>query len=118
MPNAMTEQQLLDSVLELCHLLGLRTMHQRPARTQQGWRTAVSGDGKGWPDLVIVGHKMIIRELKSSRGRLTAEQQAWITHLSAAGVDVDVWRPSDWHDLTIRTTLSQLAEHRGTRIVA
>lgn len=51
----MTEQQLLANVLDLCRLLGLRTAHFRPAQTAHGWRTPVSGDGQGWPDLVIVG---------------------------------------------------------------
>src|SRR5258705_9090381 len=60
---AMSEEELLTAVLQLCRVLGLRTAHFRPARTEKGWRTPVSGDGKGFPDLIIVGSQVLAREL-------------------------------------------------------
>jgi hypothetical protein len=41
-------------VLELAKICGWRTAHFRPAKTSKGWRTPVSGDGAGLPDLILV----------------------------------------------------------------
>jgi hypothetical protein len=51
----------------------------------------------GFPDLTVVGaHGVLFRELKSERGRVTADQRRWLDALAAAGADVVVWRPCDW----------------------
>lgn len=91
----MTEADLLVSVLDLASLLGLRTAHFRPARTAAGWRTAVAGDGKGFPDLVVSGRSVLFRELKADRGRLSPEQVLWVAALKVARADVAVWTPAD-----------------------
>jgi len=106
----LSEDDLLTSVLDLCRALHLRTAHFRPARTAQGWRTPVSGDGKGWPDLVIVGpRRLIMRELKSDVGRPSPAQLAWGHALATAGVDAGVWRPRDWRSGAIGLALRELA---------
>jgi hypothetical protein len=95
----MTETDLLRGVLDIAKVYGWRTLHVRPARTAHGWRTAVSGDGIGWPDVVAVrGSRIVAAELKAERGRLTPDQDRWLYDLAAAGVDVHVWRPSDYPD--------------------
>ena len=91
----MTEDALKAEVLKQCKALGLRTAHFRPAKTKDGWRTPVEGDGKGWPDLIIVGRRLIVRELKQDARYPDPNQRMWITALAEAGVDVDVWRPRD-----------------------
>jgi hypothetical protein len=107
--TTMTEDHLLANVLELCELLHLRTAHFRPARTTRGWRTAVSGDGKGYPDVTIVGRRVLWRELKANRGRLSVEQIAWIGALTHAGADADVWRVADWRSGRIEAELREVA---------
>lgn len=91
-----TEAAFQAQVIELAHLFGWRVAHFRPALTKHGWRTPVSADGKGFPDLVLVRRKrLIFAELKSQRGRLSPEQRDWweaLTHVAEAYV----WRPSDW----------------------
>jgi hypothetical protein len=66
----------------------------------------------GWPDLVLVhrdtGH-VLFRELKSERGRLTAEQREVLGYL-ALRHDAGVWRPSDWSSGAV---LAQLRARRG-----
>jgi hypothetical protein len=93
----MTEDHLLGAVLDMARLFGLKAAHFRPALSQSGrWHTAVQGDGKGYPDLTIVGPGgMLFRELKSARGFLAPEQKAWLACLVAAGADAGVWRPQD-----------------------
>lgn len=66
----------------------------RTARTVGGWRTPVSGD-VGFPDLVLVRERVVWAELKTSTGRLSPEQQAWIESLRAAGQEVYLWTHSD-----------------------
>lgn len=105
----MTEDQLLSQVLELCAWLGVTTAHFRPARTVQGWRTAVSGDGKGFPDLVLVaGGQLVFRELKSESGQLDPGQRRWRDVLQRHGQDWGLWRPSQWLDGEIRAELDAL----------
>lgn len=66
--------------------LGLLAYHTKDSR-----RSA-----KGYPDWTIVGKRgVLFRELKTQRGKVTREQQAWLDALSAAGQDACVWRPED-----------------------
>jgi hypothetical protein len=50
---------------------------------------------KGFPDLVILGCKILYRELKTETGKLTPAQLDVINRLTTAGADADVWRPAD-----------------------
>jgi hypothetical protein len=106
-----SEGDLQEGVIDVARLLGYRVAHFRPAQTKHGWRTPVSADGAGFPDLCIVGNRRILyRELKVGRNTLSAEQAAWIRELEAAGVDAGVWTDTDWHAGLIEAELK-----RGTR---
>lgn len=86
-PTFALERDFQAAVVELARRLGCAVYHTHDSRRSQ----------PGWPDLVIVGHKrFIIRELKTQTGRLSDAQNEWISRLARAGVDVGVWRPSDW----------------------
>ena len=50
---------------------------------------------KGWPDWVIIGSRILHRELKTERGKVTDEQQQVGIRIASAGGDWAVWRPSD-----------------------
>lgn len=108
MPKAvavMTEQDLQDCVIETAHLFGWRVAHFRPAMTKHGWRTAVSADGKGWPDLTLTrDDRLIFAELKSHRGLLSDDQQSWLDALGQVA-EVHVWRPTDWQSGAIDAVL-------------
>ena len=83
-----TEHQMVAAILEAAHVTGWRVAHFRPALTRHGWRTAVQGDGAGFPDLVMVHARARLVwwvELKSRRGRLEPAQEAWRDDLEAAG---------------------------------
>jgi VRR-NUC domain len=97
-----TEAAFTGQVLTLARLLGWRRAHFRPARTAGGWRTPVQGDGAGFPDLLLIqasAGRLLVAELKAARGRLTAEQAAWLRAFEAAGVPAYVWRPADWPEI-------------------
>lgn len=102
----MTEAELQQAVIECANVLGWQVAHFRPAQTSKGWRTPVSAQGKGFPDLVMVNEdgRTIFAELKSERGRLSPEQHRWIGLLGVRG-EAYVWKPADWVDGTIEQVL-------------
>lgn len=70
--------------------------HFRPARTQAGWRTAMSGH-PGFPDLIAIsrdGH-LKVAEVKTVRGIVRPEQHRWLDAFSQAGALADILRPGD-----------------------
>src|SRR5262245_48539403 len=95
-----SEAEFTRQVLALAKLLGWRTFHARAARTTKGWRTAVAGDGVGFPDLLLCrGDVLLVAELKTDTGRLTVEQSLWLAAFRKAGVDVRLWTPSQWQEI-------------------
>ena len=95
-----TETQFADAVIELAQYNGWRVVHFRPARTDKGWRTAMTGD-RGFPDLVLARDGVVlIVELKTQDGRMGVGQAEWGT---ALGDCYRLWRPSDLN--TIRDEL-------------
>lgn len=51
----------------------------------------------GFLDLTCVrAPELLIVELKTEKGRVSDAQQNWIDQLVGCGVEVHVWRPSDW----------------------
>ena len=72
------EATLQRQVLNLARLTGWRSAHFRPAQNQRGkWRTAVSGDGAGFPDLVLAREdRLLFVELKQDGRYPTATQRA------------------------------------------
>jgi hypothetical protein len=97
------EREFQSQVTQLAELLGYRWCHWRPAMTQHGWRTPVSGPlGKGFPDLFLLrerDRRAMWVELKSEHGRLTPYQTAVHAAMRAAGLEVRVWRPSQIEEI-------------------
>ena len=80
----MTEQQLLDAIVQAAKLHGWMVAHFRPALTAKGWRTPMQGD-PGFPDLVLARKgEVLFLELKSQKGRMTEAQTAWHYELGIA----------------------------------
>lgn len=99
----MTEAELQEAVRKLCAQMGL--YHYHPVHS--------IGSAKGWPDSVIIGHRVLFRELKSASGSLTPEQKLVGYRLRAAGQSWDVWRPRDWTSGTILKQLRAIAGVQG-----
>ena len=101
----MTETELLNGVLAMAEVFGWTSAHFRPAQTSHGWRAAVSGAGKGFPDVVLVRDHVLFVELKSTKGSLSPEQVVWRDVLVRGGASWHLWRPADWLDGTIERVL-------------
>lgn len=95
----MKREHLLDQVVGLAKLTGWRVMHQRPARTAQGWRTTIVGD-KGFPDVVLAKNSCtVFLELKGPGAYPSIDQLHW---LRALGPRAAVVRPEDWAHIEYR----------------
>lgn len=94
----MSEDDFQQRILDLCKLLGLHVYHPYDSRRSNG----------GFPDLVIVGKRVLFAELKSQSGQLRADQHVWLDAIRTAEGDaaVAIWRPSDWP--TVEATLKGL----------
>ena len=87
---AVTEKEFQAQVVELAGLLGWQCYHTFDSRHS----------APGWPDLALwrPGRFMLV-ELKTESGRLTPVQAGTIMELKSAGVDVRVWRPSQFDEI-------------------
>ncbi|MDV2988556.1 MAG: hypothetical protein P3T54_00115 [Dehalogenimonas sp.] len=96
------EDQFQQQIIKLARTLGWKIAHFRPAMTANGWRTAVSGDGKGFPDCVLVkGSRLVIAELKtdSPKSQTSPEQNAWLEAFGGTKCEVYIWRPRHWDEI-------------------
>lgn len=98
-----TGSQLQQQIMDLAKLRGWRVAHFRPALTTKGWRTPVSGDGRGFPDLVLLRPpRIVVFECKSQYETVSTEQTEWIDDfMHCNGVMAGVVRPKDWHRIEI-----------------
>jgi hypothetical protein len=96
---AQLEKVILNQVLDLAKLFGWRSAHFRPAMTKWGYRTAVSGDGKGFVDVVLVRERVIWIECKRVGEPLKPEQELWRDALLAAGQEYYIWTPDDFEEV-------------------
>lgn len=93
----MAEADLQSRVERLARELGWLIYHTHDSRRSQA----------GFPDLVLVRRgRLVWRELKTMKGKVTPEQQEWLDALTVANADVGVWRPIDLLDETILDELT------------
>lgn len=84
------------AIADLLSLYRWRWVHSRPARTQSGWRTALSG-AAGFPDFHAVRPpRLLYIEVKSGAAKLSAEQNTWRQLLlQVPQVEHYVWGPAE-----------------------
>jgi len=94
--QAMLEDELQSLIIDpkrgIAPLLGYLCYHTHDSRRSN----------PGFPDLCMVGKRLIFAELKSEAGKVSAEQLDWLNRLdvierkSEGVVVARLWRPSDW----------------------
>ena len=83
----MTEKALQEAIREAALYLGWLYYHTFDSRRSPA----------GFPDVVLCKPpRFLVRELKTERGRVSPAQTEWLERLELAGLDVGIWRPSDW----------------------
>lgn len=99
MAKAMTEQQLQDAITGMCDHLKIRWHHEVDSRKSKS----------GFPDLVLAGRRVVFWELKTATGRVTPEQNAWLTAVVRAEFgQARVVRPMDLLDGSVQEWLRAL----------
>ncbi len=83
---AMSEDQWQATIMDLAFALQWDAYHTHDSR----------GSQPGFPDLVLVRDRVIFAELKTERGRTTAQQYGWQLRLKDAGAETYIWRPRDY----------------------
>ena len=84
MKNNVSEKQFQSHLVKYARSCGWLVYHTYDSRKSE----------PGFPDLVLVRDRVLFRELKSEKGRLTKAQEAWADKLIVAGANYAVWRPS------------------------
>jgi hypothetical protein len=100
--KAMPEAVLQEEVRVSCKGLGLLMYHTHRSQHSPA----------GFLDCVIVGQRVLYRELKREGKNPTISQQEWLDRLTAAGQDADVWRPTDWFSGRIVAELQDISTRR------
>jgi hypothetical protein len=92
----MSERAMQDQLTYELRRFGYLVHHTRPATNRRGrWSTPLQGV-PGFPDLIVArAGRVLYLELKSARGRLSADQERWRDTLQAAGQDWRLVRPAD-----------------------
>lgn len=98
---------------DLLHRFNWTLAHFRPAKTEKGWRTAVSCDGAGFPDYICISpvtpdgtRRLLVVELKSATGKVSPEQQAWLEMFAQVeSAEVYIWRPAYREEIEQTITL-------------
>ena len=110
----MTGRQLQGAIIELAHMYGWRVAHFPSVlitgrNNRPYYATAVSAQGKGFPDLVLVrkDDRVIFVEVKGDGDRLRPEQEEWLADLRSAGCEAYVWTPKDLERDEILVTLQE-----------
>ena len=107
-PLRQTERAWRRSVIEYSARMGWVHWHDHALNVPSGCpncreRIELPRTLDGWPDLWLVrAPRLIVVELKSERGRLTERQRTWLDLFRRCpGIEVYVWRPSNWPDVEV-----------------
>ena len=119
----LTERRWMKQVLEIAGTFGWRSWHDAAVNNRltcrKRYETGCQGtlvcdtcgeparpvrNAPGWPDLLLLRDQtLVVVELKSDRGRVSPEQEGWLTAFRrVARVVVCVWRPRDLEDVIRR----------------
>jgi hypothetical protein len=96
----MAEAELQEQIRTMCAGLGLAVQHIHDPR--RSWLP-------GWPDLVIIGNRVLWRELKSETGSLSPDQRRVGSLITRAGGNWSTWRPRDLMSGVIARQLQEIA---------
>ena len=101
------ERAFQRQVIALAKRHGWLVFHPLTSQKRGAWSTFQLGH-KGFPDLVLAhpASGVIFAELKSQKGKVSADQEHWRAVLEEAGAKYRLWRPRDWPTLK-----AELAHH-------
>jgi len=101
----LTEKQFQGQVVHLAKLSGFDFVYHT-------WNSQHSP--AGFPDLIMIKDGcLIVAELKTEKGKLSAEQYFWLLEFrKVPSAEVFLWRPSDWEELETVIRRTQIKERK------
>lgn len=94
----MSGKELQDAAVRLAQNKGYVCAHFSPARVRDSFITNYAYNSKGFPDLLLVGRKVIAVEVKGTGDRISKEQAAWLLAFEIAGVESLILTPEAWRE--------------------
>ena len=85
----MTEKAFQSDVMRVAKMLGWLCYHTFDSRLS----------ASGFPDLVLVRERVLFRELKVGKNKLSQSQELWRDSIMDAGGDWAEWRETDMDDI-------------------
>jgi hypothetical protein len=83
------------------HLQAALEEHLRAAgwRFYHAWNSPHSAPG--FPDVIALrGDRVLVAEIKTAKGRVSADQRQWLEGFQCAGIPAYLWRlPADWAEV-------------------
>jgi hypothetical protein len=102
----MNGKMLQAAAVEIAHARGYIAAHFTTVTDSRGFaRTPVAADGKGFPDLILVGRKVVAVEVKGDGDRMRSEQEVWLEAFSKAGVETLVLTPKAYREGALEALL-------------
>ena len=86
-----------EAAIELGRARRYMVLHITSVKDSRGYhRTPVSADGKGFPDLLFVGRKVVAVEVKGDGDKITPEQERWLAQFEKAGIETLLLTSKDY----------------------
>jgi hypothetical protein len=94
----MNGKEISDGAVALARSKGYIAAHFSPARVRDSFITNYAYDSKGFPDLILVGPKMLAVEVKGDGDRISEAQEGWLAAFERAGVETLVLTSKGWRN--------------------
>jgi hypothetical protein len=89
-------KQISDAAVALAHSKGYIAAHFSPARVRDSFITNYAYDSKGFPDLILVGPKVLAIEVKGDGDTISEAQEGWLAAFERAGVQTLLLTSKGW----------------------
>lgn len=106
----MKERDFQKTVVEIAHRFNWKVAHFPTANPEGRFRTVISADAAGWPDLSLVRERLLFIECKAAKGALSPSQALWLDSLLKAGCEAYIVRPDDLE------AIQDVLRHPGSRV--
>ncbi len=100
MTKGISETAFASQVEDLFNIYHWHWAHFRPAFSNKGWRTPVSGKGKGFLDYIALRPpRILVAELKDDHSKMRPEQEEWFEKwkdcqraVTTEPIDLNKWK--------------------------
>ena len=97
--EAVTESDLMESIMQYAELKGWAYMHAYDSRRVKCYHPDMPEAKGGFPDLMLIrDNRLLFVEVKAEWGRLTVRQERWADSIRKAQIECAIVRPSNWDE--------------------